>query len=183
MPSVIVPKKHPVDESPQLAVGAEQEFKHGVEKRCKDKFDNLHEVEAKHQDAVNIMNFKLEEVERKLRADFSCQSQATDSRIARLRTEVPSSAEKGGKFASDGPWSPSGSRADEMNRGSDAFVYRRRRNSCRTLKTAAHCSVSKKHGQHVGTQAKWTLMHWTQRRLDGKNEEDDHSDYTYERPC
>ena len=89
---------HPVDEFQQLAVGAEQEFKHGVEKRCEDKFDNLHEVEAKHQDAVNIMNFKLEEVERKLRADFSCQSQATDSRIARLRTEVASSAEKGGEI-------------------------------------------------------------------------------------
>ena len=104
MPSVIVPKKHPVDESPQLAVGAEQEFKHSVGKRCKNKCDNLHAVEAKHQDAVNIMNFKLEEVG---------QSQETDSRIARLRTEVASSAEKGGKFASDGPWSPSGRRDHE----------------------------------------------------------------------
>ena len=57
-----------------------------------DKFVNLHKVvEAKHQNAMNKMSLKFEELERKLRSDFRFESFETDLRIARLRRELTSS--------------------------------------------------------------------------------------------
>ena len=81
---------YPVYERPQRAVGAVQELKH-----IKDKFDNLQTVaEAKHLDAMNTMNLKLVELERKLRFE-------TDSMFAPLRAEFKYPVEKG-EFAADG---------------------------------------------------------------------------------